>query len=405
MAAFGPPTLSAQVAGKMLSVCERSMRSTRQILQPFTRMKIKAAFLCWLTAFIVVQAADEYKICVVCQGPMTKTVFLKTSPYLKGKQPICESCMTIEQECFTCGLPVKFKSLDLKDGRHLCERDTKAAVLSDELAKRMFSDVKRDLMAMFAGTGQMPDRNVEVALVDRVTMSSLHRVQRFPHVQHATVGLTRTAVNQAGEVKHEIFILSGLNPGRFMAVAAHEYTHTWLQENVPPGRVLDSDTVEGFCELVAYRLTEKRSDAIELGLILTNDYTRGQVHAFLAVDASRFYETAKWMKSGIDQKLDPATVERVFLVTKEPKTQAPGWAVGARPVAAGPQTIKLRSVSGTPRRRFALINDQTFAANDLGRVRLGTSNVTIRCLEVTDEAAVIQLVPTGEKRKLVLEDR
>jgi hypothetical protein len=368
-------------------------------------MKTKAAFFCWLAAVIIGQAANEYKVCVVCQGPMTKTVFLKTSPYLKGKQPICESCVTIEQECFICGLPIKYRALDLKDGRHLCERDGQAAVLSGEVARQMFADVKRDLMAMFAGTGQMPDRNVEVALVDRVTMGSLHRVQRFPHVQHATVGLTRTAVNQAGEIKHEIFILSGLNPGRFMAVAAHEYTHTWLQENVPPGRVLDTDTVEGFCELVAYRLMEKRNDPIELGLILTNDYTRGQVHAFLAIDSSRFYETAKWMKSGLDQKLDPGTVDRVFLVAREAKTHTPGWTVGAKPVVAGPNTIKLRSVSGTPRRRFALINDQTFAPNDLGKVRLGTSNVTIRCLEVTDEAAVIQLVPTGEKRKLVLEDK
>ena len=368
-------------------------------------MKIKVALLCWMASLLVVRAADEYKICVVCQGPMTKTVFLKTSPYLKGKQPICENCMTIEQECFTCGLPVKIRPLDLKDGRHLCERDSKQAVLSGEVAKQMFADVKRDLMAVFSGTGQMPDRNVEVALVDRVQMESLHRVQRFPHVQHATVGLTRTIAGPSGELKHEVYILSGLNPGRFMAVAAHEYTHTWLQENVPAGRVLDSDTVEGFCELVAYRLMEKKSQPIELGLILTNDYTRGQVHAFLAIDASRFYETAKWMRSGVDQKLDPATVERVFVVAKEAKQHAPGWTVGAKPVVTGPNTIKLRSVSGTSRRRFALINDQTFAPNELGKVRLGSSNVTIRCLEVTDEAAVIQLVPTGEKRKLVLEDR
>src|SRR5688572_25654108 len=117
-------------------------------------MKIKVALLCWIASLLVVRAADEYKICVICQGPMTKTVFLKTSPYLKGKQPICEVCMTIEQECFTCSLPVKIRPLDLKDGRHLCERDSKQAVLSGEVAKQMFADVKRDLMAVFSGTGQ-----------------------------------------------------------------------------------------------------------------------------------------------------------------------------------------------------------------------------------------------------------
>jgi hypothetical protein len=366
-------------------------------------MKVKAAFFCWLVSVGVVLAADEYKICVVCQGPVTKTVYLKTSPYLKGKQPVCEECIKIEQECFICGLPVKRNALDLKDGRHLCERDSKEAIISDEHAKQLFGDVKRDLMAMFAGTGQMPDRNIELWLIDRVKMDRLHRVQRFPHVQHATVGLTRTLANSAGEMKHEIYILTGLNPGRFTAVAAHEYTHTWLQENVPPGRALDSDTVEGFCELVAYRLVEKKNQPIELGLILTNDYTRGQIHAFLAIDASRFYETAKWMKSGLDQTLDPAMIDRVFVTAKDAKTTAPGWAIGAKPVASAPNTITLRSVSGTPQKRFALINGQTFAPNELGKVRLGSSNVTIRCLEVTDQAAVIQLVSTGEKRRLVLD--
>jgi hypothetical protein len=295
--------------------------------------------------------------------------------------------------------------MDLKDGRHLCERDSRNAVVSGEVAKQLFADVKRDLMAMFSGTGQMPDRNVEIGLVDRIRMESLHRVQRFPHVQHATVGLTRTLASPAGDLKHEIFILTGLNPARFMAVAAHEYTHTWLQENVPSTRMLDSDTVEGFCELVAYRFMQKKNEPIELGLILTNDYTHGQVHAFLAIDPNRFYETAKWMKSGVDQKLDAATVERILVVAKDPTPVVPAWTIGAKPAAAGPLTIKLRSISGTPKKRFALINDQTFAPNDLGKVRFGTSNVTIRCLHVTDQEAVIQLVPTGEKRRLVLEDR
>jgi hypothetical protein len=368
-------------------------------------MKLKTVLLCWVAATGVVLAADDYKTCVVCQGQMTKTVYLKTSPYLKGKQPICEHCIKIDRDCFTCGLPVR-KGLDLKDGRHLCERHCKTAVLSGDMASHLFSDVKRDLMAMLSGTGRMPDRNVEIMLVDRVRMDALYRVQRFPHANHATVGLTRTLVNNAGDVKHEIYILTGLNPARFAAVAAHEYTHTWLQENVTPTRAIESETVEGFCELVAYRLMEKKNEATELALILTNNYTQGQVQAFLTIDPSRFYETAKWMKSGVDPRLDPAASERVFVLADDTaEAPAPRWTVGAKPVTAAPTTITLRSVSGTPKRRFALINGQTFAPNELGKVRLGSSNVTIRCLEVTDQAAVIQLVSTGERRRLVLEER
>ena len=366
-------------------------------------MKIRAVLLCWL-ALTTLAVAQGHKTCTVCLQPLKKTVYLKTSPYLKGKQSICEQCVNIEHECFTCTMPV-LKPLDLKDGRVLCERDAKTAVLSGETAKQLFDNVKRDLMAVFAGTGKMPDRNVEVAIIDRIAMASFHRVQRFPHHQHDTVGLTRTRANQLGEFKHDIYLLTGLNPARFMAVAAHEYTHAWLQENVPAGRRLDSDTVEGFCELVAFKLMLQKGETIEQALILTNDYTRGQVHAFLAVDQSRFYEIAKWMKTGVDEKLDPATINRVFVLTKEPATTAPAWTVAARSAPPAPAVIKLRSVSGTPKRRFALINDQTFAPNELGKVRFGSSNVTIRCLSVTDQSAVIQLVSTGEKRTLLLDER
>jgi Zn-dependent peptidase ImmA (M78 family) len=35
------------------------------------------------------------------------------------------------------------------------------------------------------------------------------------------------------------------------SVAAHEYAHAWMHENIPPTRKLDPNAVEGFCELVA----------------------------------------------------------------------------------------------------------------------------------------------------------
>lgn len=348
---------------------------------------------------------EAYKSCVVCQGKIVKTLYLKTSPYLQGKQPICPECIKIEQECFICELPVKHRFVDLKDGRFLCDRDAKTAILSADAAQQLFDDVKRDLMAMFARTGRLPDRNITFTMVNRRTLEDLHRVQRFPHSDFATLGLTRTQV-KGEEFKHEIFVLTGLHRGRFIAVAAHEYGHAWLQENVSPERVLDSDTVEGFCELVAYRLMQQKNHPIELAMILTNTYTRGQIHAFLQIDASRFYEIGKWMKSGVDQKLDPNNLKRVFVLQQDnTPPSVPAWAIAAKPVSIAPTTLQLRSISGTARRRFALINDQTFAPNEQAKVRLGSSNVTIRCLEVSDRAAIIQLVDSGERRTLRLADK
>lgn len=369
------------------------------------RVFFAAVWLILVLLAATLRADEAYKSCVICQGRIVKTVYLKTSPYLQGKQPICPECIKIEQECFICELPVKNRFVDLKDGRFLCERDAKVAILSGETAQQIFDDVKRDLMAMFARTGRLPDRNVTFTLVNRRTLEDLYRVQRFPHGDFATLGLTRTQV-KGEEFKHEIFVLNGIHRGRFIAVAAHEYGHAWLQENVSHNRVLDSDTVEGFCELVAYRLIQQKNHPIELAMIVTNTYTRGQIHAFLQVDASRFYEIGKWMRSGVDQKLDPNNINRVFVLQQDnsPPT-VPAWAIAAKPVSIAPSTLQLRSISGTPRRRFALINDQTLAPNEQAKVRLGSSNVTVRCLEVSDRAAVIQLVDSGERRTLRLADK
>ena len=80
--------------------------------------------------------------------------------------------------------------------------------------------------------------------------------------------------------------MSGLGRGRLAAICAHEYTHTWLHENVPSDRALDRDTVEGFCELVAYKLMTQRHEEGEKKVILANAYTRGQVNAFVQAEAA-----------------------------------------------------------------------------------------------------------------------
>ena len=47
-----------------------------------------------------------------------------------------------------------------------------------------------------------------------------------------------------------------------LAVSAHEYTHAWMAENVKPNRVagMDRDTLEAFCELVAYKYMASRNE-------------------------------------------------------------------------------------------------------------------------------------------------
>jgi hypothetical protein len=94
-------------------------------------------------------------------------------------------------------------------------------------------------------------------------------------------------------------LLSGLSRSRLLAVEAHEYAHAWLRENVVKDRRIDPDTVEGFCELVAYKLMSLRGEESEKKAIQANLYSRGQIEILLQAEADYdFYRLTKWMKNG-----------------------------------------------------------------------------------------------------------
>jgi thioredoxin-related protein len=60
--------------------------------------------------------------------------------------------------------------------------------------------------------------------------------------------------------------------------------------------------------------------------------------------------------------------------------------------AAPPQhytNLVLKNISGTKNRRFALLNNQTFAVGDSARVKLEESEVMVRCVEIRDRSVVV----------------
>lgn len=62
--------------------------------------------------------------------------------------------------------------------------------------------------------------------------------------------------------------------------------------------------------------------------------------------------------------------------------------------------LELKGISGSPNARFALINNQTVAAGETAKVKLGESIVKVKCLEVHDDYAVIMIDGTSERREL-----
>jgi len=324
-----------------------------------------------------------------------------SSPYLPEKQGVCADCAQLETVCSVCALPIRTRFLKFPDGRLLCDADAKQCVLTDDELKDIFADVKRDIFKMLAGQGTLPDKNVSIRLAGRNDLENLSRMQRFPHDKNQTMGLTLTR-SKNREFEHRIYVLTGLRKSRVAAVCAHEYAHTWLQQNIPDGRRLEVDTVEGFCELISYKLMSDRNEAIEKRVILDNSYTSGQVHSLVkAEDRYRLYEIVKWIKSGVDQKIDPENPGRV-LVRQEDDAVPVTWPpVKAKPTQV-PNTLLLRGISGTPQRRFALVNDTTLQKGEQAKVRLGNTNVVVRCIEITDSSVVVSVDGSSERQELFL---
>jgi hypothetical protein len=62
--------------------------------------------------------------------------------------------------------------------------------------------------------------------------------------------------------------------------------------------------------------------------------------------------------------------------------------------------LKLKAISGLPEHRLALINNHTFEAGEEGEIVTTTGRMRIRCLEITQDSAVVQV--GSERRELRL---
>jgi len=343
------------------------------------------------------------KKCVVCDTPLTGQPFYwVTTAALPEKQAVCETCSKLDTTCSHCRLPVTGNAHKLEDGRWLCKRDYAAAIFSESESLRVFEAARRDVQRMLHGYGELPDRNITVSLVNSNDLAKLNVARPSWHTTSTLLGLTRTRLFPGGQYQHSIFLLNGLSAARLASVSAHEYAHAWIHENVQAERKLDPNAVEGFCELVAYKLAVERQEAAEKRIILANAYTRGQINSFVQAENNhQFHRVVGWMKSGVDELLPQ--VDNTRLLTLRDDDPAPLlWPPPPLVPTAVPDTLMLKGISGTVNRRFILINDRTLMKNEMGRVRVGTSNVVVRCLDIKDRSAVIEVQGTEAPLELVL---
>lgn len=371
------------------------------------------AVCCWLLfawhwMVVSTPAADTPTRCEICQGPFVESIYIAEDPVRQIKRHICLACTKSKIICSACGLAANPKTLrKLEDGRILCEWDVKGAVLTESEAREIFHEVKRDVQRMLAHWPPLPDANITSYLVNRDDF--IKEFRRKPSVDdpERLLGLTRSTTKDGTNYDHRIYLLSGILRAQFMATCAHEYVHTWVNEHADRARTLHKDTEEGFCELMAWKYVAAKNDRAELNRILDNNYTRGQVHALIAAEQRyQFHRVIDWIHRGEDSWLDADKLERLLAVKTATGSDAliePLWQLTAVPTPV-PEKLVLRNLSGTTSRRLALVNNQTLAKGEEARVRVGQSNVTVRCLEIGDRSVLLRVDGRAEPLELFLPD-
>jgi hypothetical protein len=346
------------------------------------------------------------EICAICGQPIQGTVYIATDKVTNEKKLICSDCIRLPR-CAICGLPVKENGLQLPDGRFLCARDARTAVVKADDAERICARVKDDLDRLFSRFTSFP-ANVDVTVIDRIDVDSMFIPEGNDFESPNLLGCIRPDTANH-ETRYKMSLMTGLPLAELKATCAHEYSHAWVGENVPKERRarLGRDAEEGFCELVAYLLMDSQREEVQEKFILQNHYTRGQIDLFIEAEKRYgFDQVLDWMKYGVAGQLEAGHVDQLRDVKmSSAKSAASSPAIFSRtntpaPVAA-PAIIKLDGVLWGSR-PMAIINGRSFLANDLNPVKVGGTNVLIRCLGIQKTSVRIQNVDSGKEQELYL---
>jgi hypothetical protein len=347
------------------------------------------------------------EICAICGRPIYGTVYVVTDKVTNEKELVCSDCIKLPR-CFVCGLPVKENYLASSDGRYLCARDARTAVLKADDAGRICAQVKDDLNRLFSRFTVFP-ANVDVSVIDRIDVDSMFRPDGNDFESPNLLGCVQPETVNC-ETRYKMRLMTGLPLAELKATCAHEYSHAWVGENVPQERRagLGHDAQEGFCELVAYLLMDSQREAGQKKFILQNRYTRGQIDLFIEAEKRYgFDQVLDWMKYGVTGQLVAGHVDQL----RDVKMPSAKFVAGnptiykkdnnTNPPAATPATIKLQGVLWGSR-PVAIINGRSFLASDLNPVKVGGTNVIIRCLGIQKTSVRIQNVDSGKEQELSL---
>jgi hypothetical protein len=334
----------------------------------YFQLKRLAGILLLFAAIVASDAAQTNYFCVVCgKGPLTGQI------WLHPRGTICNDCINIKDRCSLCGLPVKDGDGHIKtgDGRLVCKFEKNDAVLTLAQAQALFDQTREDVVDLYGRsfTLKFPDVTLNLFDVDywseKGHASGLHKF-----------GFSHTRKTADGQCTHEVVMLSGRTRQEMTAVAAHEYTHLWINENCPDSHRIDGDTIEAICELTAYKLVTHKKWPDAQKRILENSYTNGKIKDLIAVEHEGGPDyVLNWVKNShaetfdANQNLAPLPAE----VSAAPFNAAPREL---------PKGLKFTGIMAFGKEQLAVINGVEFAAGEEKTVKLRERSVLVRCREI-----------------------
>ena len=326
------------------------------------------------SAVMVSSAGQTNYFCVVCgKGPLVGRI------WMSKWGPVCDDCNKLPDRCSICGLPVRDGDGHVKtgDGRLICRFDKTSAVLDAAEARQVFEEARRDLVNLFGPDFALRYPDVMVNLFDVDYWSEKGREDGLHKY-----GFASTRRSAGGEYTHEVVMLSGRLRDELAATAAHEYTHLWINENLPPGRQIATDTVEGICELSAYKLMSLRSLRDHQQRILDNPYTHGEIKKLVAVEEKNGMDyILNWVKNGTTETLDEDALSVQAAWSAPVFTNLPPL----------PESLKFGGFIILGTNLQVVINGVAFAPGETHRIRLRHKTVSVHCRAVQQEEVVLDV--------------
>lgn len=313
--------------------------------------------------------------CVVCgKGPLRETIWR----YKWGV--VCDECQKITTRCSICGLPVKAGDGNVitGDGRVICRFDKTNCILTLEQAQEIFDKAREEVIDLYGPDFALKNTNVTLKLFD-VDYWSEHGGRGGLHA----FGFASSRPLGGGKFIHEVIMLSGEPREQMMSVAAHEYTHLWINENCPTNHSIDGDTVEAICELTAYKLMQKESLPEMQKQILANPYTHGQIKTLIAVERRMSTDyVLSWVRSGKGRSFDDdvpniAPETAPVEISYAPRVLPPG--------------LKFNGIIAIGAEQQAVINGTAFATGNRKDIKLRDRTVSVKVDEISDSEVTVEL--------------